>query len=78
MARTAVAHPGTVLAQDFLAPRNLSIYYLAVSIDVPSSQLGRFIAGQRPATPDLDQRLTEFFGTRPGHWTNLQRQFEAN
>ena len=77
MAQTAVAHPGAVLAQEFLAPRNLSVYFLAVSIDVPSSQLTRFIAGMRPATLDLDCRLAEFFGTQPGHWTQLQREFEA-
>ena len=41
-----IQHPGTVLNDRFLEPRGLSIYRLAVAIDVPSSSLERFRSGR--------------------------------
>lgn len=62
-------HPGTILEERFLGPRGLSIYRLAVAIDVPSSTLERFRSGRTGLTDDLARRLGDYFGTGADYWT---------
>ena len=47
----------------------LSIYRLAVAINVPSSTLERFRTGRTNLTPDLARRLGDYFGTGAEYWT---------
>ena len=69
MTNAVSAHPGTILHQRFLEPRGMSIYRLAVAINVPSSTLERFRNGGTNLTPDLARRLGDYFGTGAEYWT---------
>ena len=69
MTNAVYAHPGTILHQRFLEPRGMSIYRLAVAINVPSSTLERFRTGRTNLTPDLARRLGDYFGTGAEYWT---------
>ncbi|HHT33188.1 MAG TPA: HigA family addiction module antidote protein [Corynebacterium sp.] len=68
MTNAVSSHPGTVLHERFLEPRGLSIYRLAVAIDVPSSTLERFRTGRTHLTADLARRLGDYFGTGADYW----------
>ena len=74
---THPVHPGSILTENFLKPRDLSIYRLAVAIGVPSSTLERFRSGRTGVTYDLAQRLSTYFGTEPEYWLDSQREFNA-
>nr|WP_120492231.1 HigA family addiction module antitoxin [Corynebacterium lactis] len=75
MSSTHPVHPGSILNDNFLEPRALSIYRLAVAIGVPSSTLERFRSGRTSVTNDLAQRLSTYFDTEPEYWLNSQREF---
>ncbi|MBP2332290.1 HigA family addiction module antitoxin [Corynebacterium freneyi] len=68
MTNAVSTHPGTILDEHFLEPRGLSIYRLAVAIDVPSSTLERFRSGRTNLTDDLARRLGDYFGTGADYW----------
>lgn len=76
MTNAVSSHPGTVLHERFLEPRGLSIYRLAVAIDVPSSSLERFRSGRTSVSPDLANRLAGYFGTDAEYWLNTQNDFD--
>lgn len=71
-------HPGSILNDEFLMPRKVSIYRLAVGIGVPSSTLERFRNGDTAVTEDLAQRLADYFDTDPEYWMNYQRDFNSS
>lgn len=77
MSSTHPVHPGSILNDNFLEPRQLSIYRLALAIGVPSSTLERFRAGRTAVTSDLAIRLSNYFDTDPEYWLNSQREFNA-
>lgn len=76
MTNAVTAHPGTILDERFLEPRGLNIYRLAVAINVPSSTLERFRTGRTAVTPDLANRLGEYFGTGADFWTGSQHEHD--
>ncbi|WP_295626146.1 HigA family addiction module antitoxin [uncultured Corynebacterium sp.] len=76
MTNAVTAHPGTILDERFLAPRGLSIYRLAVAINVPSSTLERFRTGRTAVTPDLARRLGDYFDTGADFWTGTQHRHD--
>lgn len=72
---THPVHPGSILNDNFLEPRHLSIYRLALAIGVPSSTLERFRTGRTAVTTDLANRLSNYFDTEPEYWLNSQAEF---
>lgn len=75
MNSTHPVHPGSLLNDVFLEPRELSIYRLAVAIGVPSSTLERFRSGRTSVTNDLAHRLSDYFDTDPEYWLKSQQEF---
>ncbi|WP_448852423.1 HigA family addiction module antitoxin [Corynebacterium sp. 335C] len=68
-------HPGIVLNDRFLGPRGMSVYRLALAINVPSSTLERFVGGRTHVTRDLAKRLGEYFDTDSRYWLDQQQRF---
>ena len=66
------AHPGEVLAEDFLAPLDLSVNALAMALRVPATRMGAIVKGRRAVSADTALRLARFFRTSPEFWMNLQ------
>lgn len=75
MSSTTPMHPGSILNDNFLEPRHMSIYRLALAIGVPSSTLERFRSGHTAVTNDLAHRLSDYFDTEPEYWLNSQQEF---
>lgn len=65
-------HPGTILAEDFLAPLGITQYRLAKQTGVPPRRINEIVLGKRAITPDTALRLSIFFGTRAEFWLSLQ------
>ena len=72
------AHPGEVLAEEFLEPTRLSQYRLAKDISVPPRRINEIVHGKRAVTADTALRLARDFGTTPRFWLNLQVQYELD
>lgn len=71
-ARRVRTHPGEILAEEYLAPLDLSARALATAIGVPANRLTEIVAGRRAVTADTAIRLGRYFKTAPLFWLNLQ------
>ena len=69
-------HPGKVLLEEFLRPRNLSQNRLARSLDVPPRRVNEIVLGKRRITADTALRLAEYFENSPDYWLGLQDRFD--
>jgi antitoxin HigA-1 len=69
-------HPGEILKAEFLEPFGVSMYRLAVDIDVPPIRVSQIVNGKRAITPDTALRLAKYFQTSPEFWLNLQSYYE--
>jgi len=76
MKKMSPIHPGEVLLDDFMAPRNLTANKLALELRVPSNRISVLIRGERSVTPDTALRLAAFFETSPELWMGLQSQYD--
>jgi addiction module HigA family antidote len=68
--------PGEILAEEFLKPLQLSEYRLAHAIQVPPRRINEIVHGKRAISVDTAYRLSQFFGTTPHFWLNLQNSYE--
>lgn len=73
---TYTIHPGEILAEEFLAPMNVSQYRLAKDIGVPPRRINEIVHGTRAITADTALRLSRFFGTSAQFWMNLQTRHD--
>jgi len=69
--------PGEVLKEEFLDPMGITPYALAKAIFVDPPRIDGIIKGRRKITTDTAIRLSKFFGTTPGFWTNMQSRYEV-
>ena len=76
MADVANVHPGEILAEEFLAPLEISQNRLAVAIGVPPRRINEIVHGKRRITADTALRLARYFGTTDRFWLNLQTRFD--
>ena len=70
-------HPGEILREEFLAPRELSARALAIALEVPAPQINDVVRERRDVTPDIAQRLARFFDTTPEFWLGLQASYDS-
>jgi len=75
-ARLSPLHPGEVLRHDFLEPMGLSANMLALALRVPANRITAILHGTRAISGDTALRLARHFGTTPGFWLNLQKNYE--
>jgi len=73
---TAPIHPGEVLAEEYLAPLNVTQHKLAVAIGVPPRRINEIVHGTRRISADTALRLARFFGTSERFWMNLQGRYD--
>lgn len=74
--KLAPIHPGEVLAEDFMAPRNLTANRLGIELRVPPNRLSEIIRGRRSITAETALRLARYFDTSPDLWLGLQAEFD--
>lgn len=69
-------HPGEILREEFLGPRELSANRLAQAIEVPANRITELVGERRSVSADTALRLSIVFGTTPEFWMNLQQAYE--
>lgn len=70
------AHPGRILADEFMQPLGLSANRLARALRVPPNRISTILSGRRAITPETALRLGRFFDTSAEFWINLQSNYE--
>jgi len=69
-------HPGEILHEEFMKPRDLSQNALARALNVPPRRINEIVLGKRGITADTALRLARFFGTSAEMWTGLQADYD--
>jgi len=72
---TPIRKPGTVLKQDYLDARRLTIAQFARKSGIPGRQLAATIFGTRFITPEVAMRLAAALGTSAFYWMALQARW---
>jgi addiction module HigA family antidote len=65
-------HPGEVLLEEFLKPKNMTQVALAERMGVPLQRVNTLVAGKRGVTAETAILLSRVFETSPEFWMNLQ------
>jgi addiction module HigA family antidote len=66
------AHPGEILAEEFLKPLGMSQVALAAHLGVPVQRINEIVRRKRGVTAETAWLLAQAFGTTPEFWSNLQ------
>jgi addiction module HigA family antidote len=69
-------HPGEILREEFMKPRDLSQNALARALRVPPRRINEIVLEKRSITADTALRLARYFGTTPELWTGLQADYD--
>ena len=69
-------HPGEILRERLLIPRDISPQELAQALKVPKEQIKWVCEERADITPDLAARLALYFDSTVEFWLNLQRSYE--
>ncbi|MBW2690716.1 MAG: HigA family addiction module antidote protein [Deltaproteobacteria bacterium] len=69
-------HPGKILLEQFMQPREISQNKLARGLSVPTQRVHEIVNGRRSITPDTAMRLSHFFGNSAYFWLELQNRFD--
>jgi antitoxin HigA-1 len=69
-------HPGEILRERLLIPRDISPQELAAALKVPKEQIKWVCEERADITPDLAARLALYFDSTAEFWLNLQRSYE--
>lgn len=69
-------HPGEILREEFLKPKNITQVEAAEHMGMSFNRLNELINGKRGITADTALRLAIFLKTSPQFWMNLQAQYD--
>jgi addiction module HigA family antidote len=69
-------HPGEILAEEFLAPLEMTQTRLAEQLGIPVQRINEIVKGKRGVTADTAWLLAKAFDTTPEFWMNLQTQHD--
>jgi len=68
-------HPGEIL-KDELAEIGITANAFAHALHVPANRITSILNGNRSITADTALRISQFFGTTPEFWLNLQTAYD--
>lgn len=69
-------HPGEILWEEFLAPKQMTQQELAKKMGVPIQRVNTLINEKRGITPETAILLSRILGTTPQFWMNLQANYD--
>lgn len=69
-------HPGEILLEEFLKPKQMTQVQLAKLMQVPIQRINTLIAGKRNVSPETAILLSRVFDTTPAFWMNLQVNYD--
>ena len=71
-------HPGEVLLEKFLKPKNINIVQLSKDLKVSEGRMAKIVRGKRIITADASLRLSKYFNTTAKYWLGLQNDYDIN
>ena len=71
-------HPGIILKEEFVIPLNLTQAKLSKDLDVGIKTLSELYNEKRGITSLMALKLSEYFGTTPQFWLNLQNAYNLH
>ena len=74
--KLAPVHPGEILREEFMKPRDLPQNALARALNVPPRRVNEIVLEKRGITADTALRLARFFGTSAKMWAALQADYD--
>ena len=69
-------HPGEILLEEFLRPREMTQSELSEKLEIPLQRVNSIVNGKRGVTPETAILLARFFETTAEFWMNLQTQYD--
>ena len=69
-------HPGEILKEEFLIPKEVTAYRLSKDLDIPQTRISQILKGKRRITADTALRLASYFGNSAKFWLGLQDDFD--
>jgi addiction module HigA family antidote len=69
-------HPGEILREEYLEPLGMSPNALANALHLTATRVNDIVRERRGVTPTTALRLSQYFGTTPEFWMNLQMMYE--
>jgi len=69
-------HPGIILKEEFAIPLKITQAELANDLHVGIKTLSELYNEKRGITPLMALKLSEYFGTTPHFWMNLQNAYD--
>ncbi len=69
-------HPGEILLEDFMRPKEISINRLARDIVVPPNRISEIVNGKRGISADTALRLGQYFSVSPETWLGMQADYD--
>jgi len=69
-------HPGIILKEEFALPLNLTQARLSQDLNVGIKTLSELYNEKRGITSLMALKLSEYFGTTPEFWLNLQNAYD--
>jgi len=69
-------HPGIILKEEFATPMSLTQARLSEDLNVGIKTLSELYNEKRGITPLMALKLSEYFGTTPQFWMNLQNAYD--
>jgi len=69
-------HPGIILKEEFTSPLNITQAKLSKDLNVGIKTISELYNEKRGITPLMALKLSEYFGTTPQFWLNLQNAYD--
>ena len=74
--RQPPTHPGEVLLEEFLRPQRLERVDAARRLQISTTRLNDILSGKRGITAETAWHLSDWLGTGPEVWMNLQNKWD--
>ena len=75
--KLSMLHPGRIILEEFLVPKEISVFRLSNEIAVSPRRLYEIVQGQRPINADIAHRLAHYFGMSERYWLDLQARYDG-
>jgi len=69
-------HPGIILKEEFVVPHGITQEQLSKDLNVGIKTISELYNEKRGITPLMALKLSEYFGTTPQFWLNLQNAYD--
>ncbi len=69
-------HPGDIIIEDFMIPKQMTIAELAEKCDISIPATNNLLNGHASITEKLAERLAKTFGNTKEFWLDLQEKYD--